>query len=49
MKPRTPRLDWRMLKVKAPSLPQPGLPGQTTGICDGRKVAAHSGFIFLKS
>jgi hypothetical protein len=30
-------------------LPQPGLPGQTTGICDGRSVAFQSGFMRLKS
>jgi hypothetical protein len=48
MNPRTPRLDWRMPKVNCPSLPQPGLPGQI-GICEGRRVAAQSGFIFFRS
>ena len=44
-----PRLDWRTLKIVAPSLPQPASPGQLTGICDGRSVAFHCGFMRLKS
>ena len=28
MNERSPRLDWRALKIQAPSSPQPGLPGQ---------------------
>ena len=43
MNERSPRLDWRALKIHAPSWPQPGEPGQTTGIRDGRSVAFHRG------
>ena len=49
MKLRSPRLDWRTLKTHSPSRPQPGLPGQATGICEGRSVAFQLGFMRLKS
>ena len=49
MNERAPRLDCRALKIHSPSLPQPALPGHTTGICDGRNVAFQSGFMRLKS
>ena len=39
----------RMLKIVSPSLPQPGSPGQVTGIVEGRKVACHCGSTRLKS
>ena len=48
MNPLKPSADCRMLKMVSPSLPQPGSPGQLTGIFDGRQVAFHAGFDALE-
>ena len=39
----------RMLPMVSPSLPQPGSPGQLTGIVEGRKVVCHCGSTRLTS
>ena len=48
-KPLKSIVDCRTLKIVSPFFPQPGSPGHTTGICDGRKVEFQSGFIRSKS